>query len=63
MNWKEGVAAQYKVGYYPGFCLEGLRKITKSLRRDGRFLGHGTSRMRSKNANHSTKMFRKFCHK
>jgi hypothetical protein len=28
--WKEAVVAELR--YYPGVCLEGLRKTTKSLR-------------------------------
>jgi hypothetical protein len=35
--WKEAVVAQFKVRYYyPGICLEGLRKNTKSLIYDAR---------------------------
>jgi hypothetical protein len=43
--------------YYPGFCLEGLRKTTKISARialSGPRFEPGTSRRQSRNANHST---------
>jgi hypothetical protein len=29
--WKEAVLAYFKVPYYPGICLEGMRKAAKDL--------------------------------
>jgi hypothetical protein len=52
--------------YYPGICLEGLRRTTKDLNQDSRSPGPrfepGTSRIRSSVINHSTTTFRELLH-
>jgi hypothetical protein len=63
MNWKWfGRKRLWRVlRYYRGIRLQGLKKNTRNLSRDSRLLGPrseaGTSRIRSRNINHSTTTF------
>jgi hypothetical protein len=61
--WKDlvGSGQGLTLRYHPSISLEGLRKTTKTLNKDSRSPGPriepGTSRIRSRSANHSTTSF------
>jgi hypothetical protein len=62
-TWKEKTMAYFEIAYYPGICLEGLKKTTKYSRYPvfGPGFNPRTSLIRSRDANHSAATFSDMC--